>query len=334
MRAIWTASIATGIALAIVPTAVHAGVVGPPGVTSPEQEAPAQKQPRKNIYDESADAKEQIAAALARAKKENRRVLIQWGANWCGWCHLLHDCFEKNGDVRRKLLYEYEVVLVDIGRWDKNLDLAERYGAGFRENGVPYLTILDSEGKALANQETGSLEKAIDGKPGHDPEAVLSFLTKHQAEYLPAKSILSSALAKAKEKGKRLFLHFGAPWCGWCHRLEAWTARADVAEILGKDFIDVKIDIDRTIGGNEVMARFRKDPKSGGIPWFVFIDAEGKAIGTSDGPDGNLGCPYTDEEIAAFGELLERAAVTISAAEIDQLRNSLVKAREKKKLAE
>ena len=44
------------------------------------------KPAKKPLYDESADAKQQIAAALAKAKRENRRVLIQWGGNWCSWC--------------------------------------------------------------------------------------------------------------------------------------------------------------------------------------------------------------------------------------------------------
>ena len=43
-----------------------------------------------NIYDESLDGSGQIADALTIAKKENKRVLLQFGANWCGWCHKLH----------------------------------------------------------------------------------------------------------------------------------------------------------------------------------------------------------------------------------------------------
>lgn len=55
------------------------------------------------------------------------------------------------------MLYEYDVVLLDVGRFDKNLDLAAKYGADIK-SGVPYITILDSTGKLVVNQETGSLE--------------------------------------------------------------------------------------------------------------------------------------------------------------------------------
>ncbi len=75
-----------------------------PGAADPGVQAPTQKKTqRAPIYDESADARRQIAEALARAKRENRRVLVQWGANWCGWCHLLHDAFEKSPEIKRKL---------------------------------------------------------------------------------------------------------------------------------------------------------------------------------------------------------------------------------------
>jgi len=297
---------------------------GPAGGADPPaaQEAPA----RPATYDEAADARKQIDAAVARAGKENRRVLIQWGANWCGWCHLLHEHMEKEKDVRRKLLYEYDVVLVDIGRFDKNLDLAERYGARFKDpqaGGVPYLTILDADGNVIANQETGSLESKVDGKNGHDAEKVLAFLAEHQADYLSAESILGDALRRAGAEKKMVFLHFGAPWCGWCHRLEDWLARPEVAKTLAKDFVDVKIDTDRTIGGKEMLERMTKGVPSG-IPWFAFLDADGAIVADSFvAPGQNLGHPYTDEETAAFAALLERVSTRIGREEMKTLVDDL-----------
>jgi thiol-disulfide isomerase/thioredoxin len=273
------------------------------------------------IYDEKADAKADIAAAVARASKENRRVLIQWGANWCGWCRQLHKLFKEDKAIAQALFYEYDVVLVDIGKFDKNLEVADRYKAytgGFKEAGVPYLTILDGAGNLVVNQETSSLEAG----QGHDPKKVLDFLSKNQAPYLQAGAILERGLAEAKASGRRVFLHFGAPWCGWCKKLEAWMAQDAVAALLKKDFVDVKIDQDRMIGGMDMKKNYPMADNSG-IPWFAALDPDGKLAASSTDSGVNMGFPANDKEIAAFGEFLKKSAKTLSADEIQKLLASL-----------
>src|SRR5262245_5605221 len=120
-------------------------------VTKPAAAQPAEAKKNEKIYDEGADGAAQINAAIAKAKKNNRRVLIQWGANWCGWCHKLHDLFAADRDIKKTLNYEYDVVLVDVGKFDKNMELAAKYGAALKGNGIPYLTVLDGDGKIVTN---------------------------------------------------------------------------------------------------------------------------------------------------------------------------------------
>lgn len=85
-------------------------------------------------------------------------------------------------------------------------------------------------------------------------------------------------------------------------------AMQDVADTLERSFVLVKIDQDRMTGASDVFDRY-KPAGSEGIPWMAFLDAEGRAIVTSDGPKGNIGFPAADEEIAWFVEMLDRAGV-------------------------
>ena len=279
-----------------------------------QEPAPGAKSTPPPVYDEAADAGADLRAALAVAKRDNKRVILQWGANWCGWCKLLDARMKSDPTLSRKLLYEYEIVHVDIGRFDKNMDLAEKLGATLRDSGVPFLTVLDADGKPIANQETGGLEKEQDGKPGHNPAAVLAFLERNQAPARPAAPRLDGALAAAKASGRRVFLSFGAPWCGWCHKLEDTLARPEVAKPFGKDFVVIKLDVDREPGAKELLQRYR-GPVEGGIPWFAFLAADGELLAHSGSGGENLGCPYREDEVARFGDLLETAARHMSAAD-------------------
>lgn len=292
-----------------------------------QQETPADKPVRlekePTLYDVNADASEQIAAALAKAKQENRRVLIQWGGNWCGWCIQLNDHLRADKDLRRKLLYEYDIVHIDIGRFDKNIELATKLGADLKGNGVPFLTVLSADGTPIANQETGSLEAPDNPDASHDSDKLMAFLTEHQAEYRSATAILDEGLTKAREEDKLVFLHYGAPWCSWCHRLEAFLAREDVIEILGDHFVDVKIDTDRTIGGGDMLTDMRKSPR-GGIPWFAFLDQHGEIVTHSSAGGQNIGYPAAPEEADGFLEMLRATKRDITEEQLQFLKTELV----------
>jgi len=116
------------------------------------------------IYDESANAHQQIAAAIAEATKSGKNVVLDFGANWCGDCHAL-DAQMHSPDLAPKIEKHYVVVHVDVGRFTKNLDLAKKYNVPLNK-GIPALAILDSLGNLLFSQSQGEFEDAR--HLGHD----------------------------------------------------------------------------------------------------------------------------------------------------------------------
>ncbi len=160
------------------------------------------------VYDVEANASADIEKAVARARKNNTRVLVVYGGNWCGWCVKLDEFFKKDRTVARTVRYEYELVKVDIGRFDKNIDIVNKYGASLKKKGVPYLTILDGNGAVVANQNTGDLEK----DDHHDSAKVEAFLQSKKAPPQDAEKELAAALEQAKKDGRKVLVHLGAPW--------------------------------------------------------------------------------------------------------------------------
>jgi thiol-disulfide isomerase/thioredoxin len=291
--------------------------------TADPQVKPAKPKARASIYDKKADAHEQVAKATSLAKRDNKRVLLMFGGDWCGWCHKLHELFATNAEIRKTLAYEYIPVMIELES-PHAPELLERAKAALSADerklgvGYPFLAVLDSDGKFVTAQRTDPLEEG----DHHDPKKVEEFLSRWVASPRDANAVVEEALARAVSADKRVFLDFGAPWCGWCHRLEDWLNLPEVATTLGVDFIVAKVDIDRMTHGKEVMSRYRPDP-SGGIPWYTILDAKGQKLATADGPDGNIGYPLDPKEIDQFLAIFRAQSKNLEASHIALLEKSL-----------
>jgi len=125
-------------------------------------------------YDESANADGAVAAAKLRAHRAHKLLLIDLGGNWCLDCRLLAGTMEL-APLKPWLGRHYEIVTVDIGRFDKNLQIAARYGAGTKLAGVPAVLIVDPRTDRLVN--AGSIAALADAR-SMTPQALADWLAK------------------------------------------------------------------------------------------------------------------------------------------------------------
>jgi thioredoxin 1 len=127
------------------------------------------------IYDESAVAKKQIAAAIAEASRPGhppRNVVLVFGANWCLDCRTL-DAQMHQGELASLLEKHFVVVKIDVGRMDKNLEVATKYGVPVK-NGIPAVAVLNSKGKLLYAQDQGQFADARH----MNPESFMAFFER------------------------------------------------------------------------------------------------------------------------------------------------------------
>jgi len=105
------------------------------------------------LYPDPAQARPAISAALKTAAQTHKRILLDFGADWCGDCHVL-ELYLYNDQNRPLLDANFVLVHVNVGQYDANLDLAAKYGIPL-ERGVPAIAVLSEDGKLLYSQKTG-----------------------------------------------------------------------------------------------------------------------------------------------------------------------------------
>jgi thiol-disulfide isomerase/thioredoxin len=100
------------------------------------------KTPLPYPYDETANADKVVARAMARARAAHKLLIIDLGGNWCGDCRILAATVELP-ELKAFVDRHFEMVTVDVGRFDKNLQIPARYGITQRLEGVPALLVID-----------------------------------------------------------------------------------------------------------------------------------------------------------------------------------------------
>jgi thiol:disulfide interchange protein len=130
---------------------------------------------KKHLYSAEANPRTDIAAALKKAKAEKKRVILDFGGDWCGDCQVL-DIYMHQSPNAELLEKHFVVVHVDIGRFDHNVDIAAKYKVPIKK-GVPALAVLSASGKLLYSQENKEFENMREMKSSD----VTNFLNRWKA---------------------------------------------------------------------------------------------------------------------------------------------------------
>lgn len=308
-----------GLAGAIISLVAAAG--SPASMAEPPAENTEQVKPQVRTFDTEVDAGQQIAAALKRCKRDNTRVLLEWGHNSYPQSVAFRKQLEADSELKKLISYEFEHVLVDYGQPPgKNVPLSKQHQADPHNEGIPYLTVLDSEGRMFANFSVKPFEsRTAEGGYSYDLAAVKKFLKANQASPIAAQAALDKAIAAAKRDQKAVLVYFGAPWCAWCHKLDDWLARPAVSGLLVQDLVIVKIDTERQPGGQLLLNRL-SEKSSDGLPYSIVLDSAGQPLAKGVTADGkNIGFPVDTAEVGGFAAMLRKAAKNLKPEQVDAI---------------
>ena len=145
-----------------------------------------------------------------------------------------------------------------------------------------------------------------------------------------ADEVLAPAKAKAKAENKTIFVHFGASWCGWCKKLDAFLEQSDIKPVFEKYFVPVKLVVqenekNKGLENSGAEALLKKLGGPGGLPYSAFLDAKGNQIINSklEGGGGNIGYPAQPAETDWFVAMMKKAAPAITPEDLKTIESAL-----------
>lgn len=151
---------------------------------------------------------------------------------------------------------------------------------------------------------------------------------------LTAEAILKRAYVQAKAEKKAVFVHFTASWCGWCKKLEASMKTPLWKKLIEDNYVVVELDVMESPDKKQALENPGADKylsawggAKSGIPYMVFLDADGKKLADSNVMPGgqNIGFPSEPEEVMAFDKLLKQTAPRLSESDRGRLIATLQK---------
>jgi len=122
-----------------------------------------------NDYDPARNPVDDLATTIREAQAGNKRILLQVGGQWCGWCHKLDRFVKANPAVAAALREHFIIMKVNYSDENENAEFLAQYP---EIPGYPHLYVLESDGTLLHSQPTAELEEG----PSYSEPAILAFL--------------------------------------------------------------------------------------------------------------------------------------------------------------
>ena len=134
-------------------------------------------------FDPAKNPNEDLQTAIARATKEDKRIVLDVGGEWCGWCLHMDKFLTTHADLAKLRDENFVWVKVNMSEENENKEFLAKYPA---VKGYPHLFVLEKDGSLLKSKATAELE---DGKT-YNPQKFADFLR----EYAPPKDGEKSAV--------------------------------------------------------------------------------------------------------------------------------------------
>ncbi|MBA2621841.1 MAG: thioredoxin family protein [Acidobacteria bacterium] len=124
-------------------------------------------------FDPTRNPNDDLQAAILLAKKEHKRIILDVGGEWCGWCHEMDAFIERNRELKKLRDENYVWLKINFSEENENREFLAAYP---QIKGYPHLYILEADGKFIFSKDTSELE---DGVKSYNLKKFTDFLTQY-----------------------------------------------------------------------------------------------------------------------------------------------------------
>ena len=94
---------------------------------------------------------EQVNGFIDETIEQSKQPILIFGGNWCPDCRILDGTLQLP-TIKKFMEEKYQIMHIDVGRYDKNMDLISYFGIP-KDKGVPRVMVFDKN-KVILNKKS------------------------------------------------------------------------------------------------------------------------------------------------------------------------------------
>lgn len=229
-----------------------------------------------------------FAQALAKAKKENKKLMVDCYTLWCGPCRYMATNIFPNDTLGAYMNEHFVCMKLDMEHGE-----GPERNKTFQVEAYPTFIFFDADGKEMSRFEGMAMqddfqkrcERILKGEAPISKEDIQKEKQHRVAEkdtifdegkgvnFIKGSEVrFADVLAQAKRENKRVLVDFWATWCHACMQMNKTTFRdTRVGNMMNYAFVNYAVDVDHDADAKELVEKFNIKA----FPTYLILNPDG-----------------------------------------------------------